>query len=345
MSNFNNPYLKSKNYRVIPESVINNLTENPNLSPFDVVVWFKLFSKCYFNDGLTIKLERGMQELSEILKLHRVAVHRSIKKLQDSGNVLVEKKTPRSHCIYISTPFIPEYEDNYTDEKNEMVLQIGTRSVTSRNTEVLQIATRSVTNSDTEVLQIATRSVTNSDTTPYIYYCKLQKKYYYETATKKTYLEEDYGDALKLLDFFNKKTNKTLKPIKKNLDVMNKRILEGFEPQKIKSMIALKTRQFSNPNNKNDMKPYLTINTLFGDKHFIDYMGELREIGITKIIDYYSNGNYSNYSISSFWKKEIRNEQFINGIIDDLVNTHGFTIKQAIDAVNIAGMNKAYECP
>lgn len=83
------------------------------------------------------------------------------------------------------------------------------------------------------------------------------------------------SDAAEIIDFLNQKTGKSYRPHGVNLDLVKQR-LKTSGVQDIKSMIALKARQWKGT----DMEKYLRPATLFNRTKFEQYIGELVNVEV-----------------------------------------------------------------
>lgn len=84
--------------------------------------------------------------------------------------------------------------------------------------------------------------------------------------------ETKLSDAEVILNFLNEKTGKNFKAVKVNLDFIKARLRDGATMQEVKSVIAMKNREW-----KDDevMRKFLRPATLFNATKFWQYHGEL----------------------------------------------------------------------
>lgn len=80
--------------------------------------------------------------------------------------------------------------------------------------------------------------------------------------------------AIEILDFLNAKTGHGYKPVPANTDLIVARIKEGFEVQDIKSVIAMKAREWKADDT---MSKFLRPATLFNRTNFAQYHGQLKQ--------------------------------------------------------------------
>lgn len=78
--------------------------------------------------------------------------------------------------------------------------------------------------------------------------------------------------AIEILDFLNAKTGHGYKPVPANVDLIIARLKEGFEAQDVKSVIAMKAREWKDDD---AMRQYLRPATLFNRTNFAQYHGQL----------------------------------------------------------------------
>lgn len=77
--------------------------------------------------------------------------------------------------------------------------------------------------------------------------------------------------AIEVLEFLNKMADRCYKPVDVNLDLITARLKES-SVQEMKSVIALKCRQWKNT----DMEKFLRPETIFNRTKFAQYQGELK---------------------------------------------------------------------
>lgn len=81
--------------------------------------------------------------------------------------------------------------------------------------------------------------------------------------------------AIEILDFLNAKTGHGYKPVPANVDLIVARLKEGFEAQDVKSVIAMKAREWKDDD---AMRQYLRPATLFNRTNFAQYHGQLVQL-------------------------------------------------------------------
>lgn len=78
--------------------------------------------------------------------------------------------------------------------------------------------------------------------------------------------------AVDLLAFLNEKTGRNFEPVPPNVDPIVARLKEGFDPDKVRQVIARKVRQWAGDEK---MAEYLRPKTLFNATNFANYAGEI----------------------------------------------------------------------
>ena len=78
--------------------------------------------------------------------------------------------------------------------------------------------------------------------------------------------------AIELLEFLNRKTGRSYRPVETNLALIRARLADGMDPYRLKAMISRKTRAWSSDPT---MAPYLRPVTLFNRTKCEQYLGEL----------------------------------------------------------------------
>jgi uncharacterized phage protein (TIGR02220 family) len=81
--------------------------------------------------------------------------------------------------------------------------------------------------------------------------------------------------SIEILDFLNARTGHGYKPVPANVDLIAARLKEGFEAQDIKSVIAMKVREWKDDD---AMRQYLRPATLFNRTNFAQYHGQLVQL-------------------------------------------------------------------
>jgi uncharacterized phage protein (TIGR02220 family) len=85
-------------------------------------------------------------------------------------------------------------------------------------------------------------------------------------------LSKHVSTARELLEFLNQKTGRYYRPVPVNLKLITARLDSGVSAQDIRSVIAMKTRQWRG---RPDMAVYLRPSTLFRASNFEQYYGQL----------------------------------------------------------------------
>lgn len=82
----------------------------------------------------------------------------------------------------------------------------------------------------------------------------------------------DNNMAAQVLEYLNKKTGKSFRPVESNLKLIRARLNEGYTESDIRRVIDRKAQEWSNDKS---MRQYLRPETLFGATKFSQYVGEV----------------------------------------------------------------------
>lgn len=78
--------------------------------------------------------------------------------------------------------------------------------------------------------------------------------------------------ATEVLDFLNEKTGRNYRPTNVNITFIKARLAEGYTIEEMRAVVAMKCREWPKGH---DMNKYLRPATLFNNKLFNQYAGEL----------------------------------------------------------------------
>ena len=81
-------------------------------------------------------------------------------------------------------------------------------------------------------------------------------------------------EAIEVLIFLNTKAEKNFEPVNANLEKISARLREGNTVQDLKTVIAIKVREWKNDEH---FRKYLRPSTLFNREKFAQYKGELKK--------------------------------------------------------------------